>query len=1019
MDKKKKLVFATNNAHKLEEARQIISDKFEIVSLAEIGCHDDIPETADTLCGNALIKARWVKERYGYDCFSDDTGLMVEALGGAPGVLSARYAGEHCTPADNVKKLLAEMQDKENRRAYFATVVALICDGAEHTFEGRVDGEIAREAAGNQGFGYDPVFVADESGRRFAEMSADEKNSISHRGRAMRKLRDFLGIFMMILMLAGVYTKSHAEQWRLHASYDDQMERVIDTPDYVYFLGTKQKYNPSLSAASTFFGTLFRYDKSGEEMQYLNSQNQLSGDTPVAIEYNFDKRYLAVAYDDGDIDLVYDSGKTVNVPGLRISDPSISKSVNSITFDKSSNSVLFATKFGYVRVNDQKGEIETSRIYGKNVKACGILGDKLVVGLEDGIYVGSSKEFSFDNFAKVIDGKEIIRFIQLNPSSLYVLAKENGLKHCYRLVNNGGTYDLISIGDGNVTASLERGVSGVLQCAQYNVWWYDASGKGTRYKRPSEDIMLIGASSDGKAVWLSNGRKGVTQKKLPAETSGEWIVQKDYFRPNAATSFQCSTIVPHPEYGLLVRNHGKNYNFNETQGNYFNVDDLICGYKDMTWTPLSATYRNPMTGLKFDNPDGAAVDPNNPNHVYCGSHQAGMLRLDLKNPEKSIHMSLPSDFSNGYGQPGFVAVVPDNPESFWKYRCHFSAPVFDASGNLWVAYNYPIEDLRSTTELWVWTPEKRAAVTSADNFQPWYKIRIKNLQMNLPKLISLTTVRNVLLFAPNDAVSTLLMYSHAGTPEVTSDDSSVIMTSFHDQDGNITDFRRIVCMYEDTATGLVWLGTESGVYTFSPTDNAKGEGSLRRIKVSRNDGTNLADYLLDGISVNAIISDKQGRKWMGTTDAGLICTSADGKTILRTYTTDNSEIPGNSVYAICHNQSNNSLMISTEKGLAELFLGGTATSGGEDTARAYPNPVRPDYYGYVTIDNLPENAIVKIVDTAGNLVKECGEAESGEVQWDMTNIFHKRVPAGIYFIMATNGADSSSFAKVSKVMVIE
>lgn len=188
----KKLVFATNNQHKLEEARAILAGQFEVVSLAEIGCHDEIPETADTLEGNSLIKARWVKEKYGYDCFADDTGLMVEALDGAPGVYSARYAGEHCTFADNVNKMLFEMTGKKNRKAYFATVISLILNGETKTFEGRVDGTIATEAHGNGGFGYDPVFIAEETGRSFAEMAPEEKNAISHRGRAMRKLAEHL-----------------------------------------------------------------------------------------------------------------------------------------------------------------------------------------------------------------------------------------------------------------------------------------------------------------------------------------------------------------------------------------------------------------------------------------------------------------------------------------------------------------------------------------------------------------------------------------------------------------------------------------------------------------------------------------------------------------------------------------------------------------------------------------------------------------------------------------------------------
>lgn len=189
---KRTIVFATNNAHKLGELRGIAGEEWNIMSLAEIGCHDDIPETADTLEGNALIKARWVKERYGYDCFADDTGLMVDALDGAPGVYSARYAGPGHDSAANMNLLLERMADKDNRNAHFSTVIALVMGGEEHIFEGRVDGTIAREPSGCGGFGYDPVFVPENSGRTFSEMTAEEKNAISHRGRATRKLMEFL-----------------------------------------------------------------------------------------------------------------------------------------------------------------------------------------------------------------------------------------------------------------------------------------------------------------------------------------------------------------------------------------------------------------------------------------------------------------------------------------------------------------------------------------------------------------------------------------------------------------------------------------------------------------------------------------------------------------------------------------------------------------------------------------------------------------------------------------------------------
>lgn len=187
-----KIVFATNNTHKLEEIRRMLRGSHQIVSLAEIGCHEDIPEEQNTLEGNALQKARYIKQHYGYDCFADDTGLEIDALGGRPGVYSARYAGEAKDSEANMRKVLAEMQGHSDRRARFRTVIALILGNEEHLFEGKVEGEILTARQGSAGFGYDPVFRPDGYDRSFAEMDPDTKNSISHRGEATRKLAAFL-----------------------------------------------------------------------------------------------------------------------------------------------------------------------------------------------------------------------------------------------------------------------------------------------------------------------------------------------------------------------------------------------------------------------------------------------------------------------------------------------------------------------------------------------------------------------------------------------------------------------------------------------------------------------------------------------------------------------------------------------------------------------------------------------------------------------------------------------------------
>ena len=189
---KKKFVFATNNAHKLEEVTAILGDKIELLSMKDIHCHADIPETADTLEGNALLKARYIFENYNMDCFADDTGLEVEALNGAPGVYSARYAGDAHNSEANMRKLLQDMEGIENRKAKFRTVFALIINGKEHLFEGIVKGEITKHRCGSSGFGYDPVFIPEGYTQTYAEMGNTLKNKISHRALATNKLCNFL-----------------------------------------------------------------------------------------------------------------------------------------------------------------------------------------------------------------------------------------------------------------------------------------------------------------------------------------------------------------------------------------------------------------------------------------------------------------------------------------------------------------------------------------------------------------------------------------------------------------------------------------------------------------------------------------------------------------------------------------------------------------------------------------------------------------------------------------------------------
>ncbi|REH01937.1 non-canonical purine NTP diphosphatase [Flavobacterium aquicola] len=191
-----KIVFATNNKNKIREIQSMLPPSIEIISLESIGCYEDIPETANTIEGNAVLKANYVTQKFGYDCFADDTGLEVDALDGEPGVFSARYAGEQKSAEDNMDKLLLNLENKDSRKAQFKTVIALNIKGEQHLFAGIARGEITKEKIGDQGFGYDPIFKPEGYLETFAQLSLETKNTISHRGKATQKLLAFLNEYV-------------------------------------------------------------------------------------------------------------------------------------------------------------------------------------------------------------------------------------------------------------------------------------------------------------------------------------------------------------------------------------------------------------------------------------------------------------------------------------------------------------------------------------------------------------------------------------------------------------------------------------------------------------------------------------------------------------------------------------------------------------------------------------------------------------------------------------------------------
>ncbi len=1020
MTERRKLVMATNNAGKLSEARAIAGNKLEILSLDDIGYHHDIPETANTLAGNALLKVRAIKEVCDLDVFADDTGLLVDALGGAPGVYTARYAGPQCSPDDNINLMLKNMEGIEDRHARFCTAIALSLDGKEHLFEGAVEGTIAKERSGSHGFGYDPIFVPDETGICFAEMTEDAKNAISHRGRAITAMIKWLGT--LCLMLFGFLNLNAAavSDWTHFNTFDDGVEYVFDTENKTYFLVRAQLYDPQSSDNKDKLCFLFCLDKEADEVRPYNTQNYLSESLIRTAYYNAIKKYLLIVYDNMMIDILYDNGDVVALHALKDYSTAGSKEVRAISFDPENDMAYLATDFGFIAIDDEKHEVASSGIYDRRFDNVVRAGKYLLVVSDGKLYRDdlTSKHISFDDFKETswAEGDRVTNLISLASTKCVFAKKVNGVEQHYIMTFSDSNPDptLKSI-DSYEGASIVENKDGLLFTRTSQIVGLDRNTDKMTYlqRGGSEHYAVPVGSWDLKEAFYAKRHDGFYS--MCRNDDNEWSITRQPSRPNAPAAFRSNFMAYDPKFGMLVNSHGIDQNF----ANHGALNPiLLSAYKNGEWKPLGIPYFSWDEQFRLVNPSGFARDPDNPDLFYFGSVRNGLLRYNVNDYSEILHFTTSTDNPSW---PGHISVR--EPYSAWGGVFMMLNPVFDNKGNLFIGHiNTDVIVSKSYyTELWVWSAERRKASVTPESFQPFKILKLDGLLANnalLPLPHQSPEANNMVsTFAINCYDRPFIVYDHNGTPDDDSDDRQVSVKSLYDNDGNI-EYHYIYCAIEDPATGLVWVGTDNGVFTYNPALQFSDTGSANRIKVSRNDGTSLADYLLNGISINNISIDNRGRKWFSLASGGIVCTSSDGKTVIQEITTDNSMLPSDDVYATCYNPSNNSMMVATKAGLCEYNLNGDTSASDGSTARVYPNPVRPDYYGWVTIAGLEDDCIVKIADSAGNVIREIGPASGGKVQWDACNSRLDRVASGVYFVLAS-GNGESSYSEVAKILVVK
>ena len=799
--------------------------------------------------------------------------------------------------------------------------------------------------------------------------------------------------------------------WLMHPNFDGDVDRVVDTPEFVYFTS---RTIPKESLVESYY-TLARYDKTNDELMMLSTDNVLACNTIANISYNPDKGYLLVIYSNYDIDLLYDDGAVDNIPAYRLASVNQSKKINGITFDPENDRIYLATDFGYVTLNDRKLEISESRMYEEPLTAIARVGSNILAISGSNLLVAdaSSRRMSLSDYKEIPSLYTPLALAPLSQEHCLMMSDDGDLQYIIMIEDKDGEISLLEITKNNFL-NIENNADGVTVTAHTSITQFYRDGTYSKIYQPEYLYEMAGASYDMKEFWHAAQRKGLRSDRLD---NGVWTVTHEFMRPNAPAPFIATDIQSHPKGGIMMINFGYTSTFKD---NYHHSTPLVIShYNDGQWKNQGPSYTKPEYSLVMDSPNGFAIDPENPNIIYVTSRFGGFIRLNLADPDETIiHLSFPGDVANKY--PGFVSFVPSQTGSA-RGTARFSPPYYDANGDLWMSYADYSNQTPENLKLFYWPAEARRATTSIDNLVLPTLIEVKGYHPTMMEEVvplKYGSNKNILVYAHKDyTYGNIVVIDTNGTPTDTSDDKVVSFDNFVDTDGNAITAYYVNKIWEDPTTGYVWIGHQNGVFYFNPRDVLSGNKQVTRIKVSRNDGTNLADYLLNEVTVLDIATDGTGRKWFATNGAGLVCTSSDGREILMQVNKSNSGIPEDIIYGLCYEPASNSFMMSTSQGISQYFMPGGSSSAKEDV-KAYPNPVRPDYFGYVTIEGLPAGGLVKIADSAGNVIKEMPVPNSSSVQWDVTNHQFKRVAAGVYYILASSAENATAFSAVGKILVV-
>ena len=775
-----------------------------------------------------------------------------------------------------------------------------------------------------------------------------------------------IGLFIVVMLSLVVQAQTGKGDWRVHPYYvGDNVKNIIDTDNKVYYLVGND---------------LFCFDKATAANESLNKRVALNDVLVTNIYYNHLKKYLVVTYLNSNIDVILSDGQIINLPDIKDAVLTGLKGITDVNF--SAGKMLVTTEFGMIVYNDVTMSVIESRLFNLNFSSGIEIGEWTVISRNGLVYAAKTSALreNYSSYQQVngISASTNVKLIPVDESRFMVNAASGLITYTLGLDSSNKPTALANDPVSTQHATIvQRTPSGFIASFPDDNFYVTTDAQGKNPQQVSGVNELVSSNPNGDGTLWGLGSNGIHQLGLT-----------DYHKPNGIGIKVGAFYMTFNKSKNLVYLSASSDNMHAEWGSSMGAVTQIFTFDGSQWEDVTPTDL-PGNGVSAN--WQLAMDPFDPDTYVYPSRKYGVFKIVNDN------YTYKYDAANSYFG-----------SSFYKGAC-----AFDSAGNLWVCYSSPTAST-AAVNLSVLPRDKYEAATCVKS--DWIPVEVPATRQKAFKGSSFVVGKDdVKVFNGGGYQGSYVCWNQPdglnGTPQIAN------FNSLQDADGKSITWNYVYCMERDQ-DGLVWTGMNNGIVAFDPSKAFNDDFAVIHPKVARNDGTGQFDYLLDGLMVNCIAVDAANRKWIGTESAGLYLVTPDGTKILKQFNTENSYLTSNTIYAVCCNTNTNSVYVLTANGFLEYISDANPSAANYDNVYVYPNPVRPDFTGLLTITNLMSNSCLKVVNAEGATIKQW-QSDGGTATWDCCNESGERMPTGLYTIYASQRQDDPSPRKVAEFLIIK